>query len=401
MSTATESQVMLTRHAAMMGTRVSLHVTASATATNEADAALDACLDWLRLVERCLTRFDQSSELCQLNAAAGTWRAASDILFTVTEVALAAAAATDGLFDPCLLPLLEAYGYDRDFAQFAYDESLSGVAAPEVALVTPGATPGAWRDVRLDRDRQRIRLPEGVRLDFGGIAKGWAADEAIERFFGTFLGALVNLGGDMRASGTTPDGTPWPLGIGDPRAMGASTRKSALDEVPSETPPDEAEEQHLAVLTLGRGGLATSGAAARWWLQRGAVRHHVLDPRTGRPADIWTSPRGVAADVRADRFVIASASALAPTAAAAEVAAKVALLRGYPAALRAVDDAWDEHLARRGAGNTAPTVRSNSSGFSDSATALLLVRGDGQVICSKNMRAYLATCGEGGELWLS
>lgn len=355
-----DDRLLMERFERIMACDVGIHVAVEPGREEQARTAIDACLAWFRDVETALTRFDATSELSRLNAASGTWHQASEMLMTVTERSIAAARSSGGLFDPTTLPALEALGYDRDFASFAHEEVPAGTAGR-----TPAPMRRAWARIALDRTRRRIRLPRGVRLDFGGIAKGWAADVALERFFDGVAGVILNVGGDMRVRGGRYADELWPLGIGDPRDS----------------------SRHAAVLTLGSGGLATSGATARWWRRNGERHHHVIDPRTGRPARLWIN----AEDDAEAATLIATATALAPTAEHAEVAAKIALLRGYPAALRAVEAAWSgESSGATGA------VRD----YEDSGVALLLVLGTGNVVCSTNMTEYLERQGGGGTLWL-
>ncbi|HZC79885.1 MAG TPA: FAD:protein FMN transferase, partial [Ktedonobacterales bacterium] len=230
---------------------------------------------------------------------------------------------------------------------------------------------GRWREIELDSAGRRIRLPTGARLDLGGIAKGWAADVALERYFSSLPNVLIDVGGDVRARGGLKEGEPWAIGIGDPRGDDGSS-----------------EEQCAAVLTMGRGGLATSGATIRWWWRGGELQHHLIDPRTGRPARLWIDAEGARGESEGEEdSLIATATALAPTAAQAEVAAKVALLRGYPRALQTVEAEWQRASSFAGDG----CVRGE---------ALLLILGSGRVVCSEHLRAYLATAGGGGDLWL-
>src|SRR5260221_2398987 len=245
---------------AIMATPMGVHVAAAPNEAARAGEAIADCLSWLGEVDRQLTRFSATSDLCQLNADAGQWHDVSQLLFDAVEQSVAAARASDGLFDPTLLTQLEQIGYDRDFAAIERRE----VAANGQSVPAAPAT-GSWRDIALDPATQRIRLPLGTRLDLGGIAKGWAADVALERCFAGWAHVLIDAGGDMRARGGPEEGALWALGIGDPRV-----------EVTAQTEP-----RHAAVLTLGRGGLATSGATTRWWYQGGERRHHLLDPRTG------------------------------------------------------------------------------------------------------------------------
>ncbi len=350
----------------IMATDVSVHLAVPPDKEASAQAAIETCLAWLREVERRLTRFDPASELCQLNEAAGEWCPVSELLFSAVREALRAAEASAGLFDPALLPQLQALGYDRDFAQLARhadDTAQTDNAVP--------ASSGSWRGIHLDARGRRIRLPEGTRLDLGGIAKGWAADVALKRSLRAFPHAIVNVGGDLRLRGERSPGEPWSVGIRDPRH----------DHLPGPAP-------NIAVFTFHRGGLATSGATSRWWYHGGQRQHHVLDPRTGRPAQLWTFPGDDPTEMSDAGSLIATATALAPTAARAEVAAKVALLRGYPDALRAAEDAWEQR------GKQATHLQA------DEQVALLLVLGNGEVFMSKNMQEYLDTCGGGGMVWV-
>jgi thiamine biosynthesis lipoprotein len=365
-----EERMLVQQTRGIMATPVGVYVAVAPEDEARAYVAIGDCLAWLEEVDRRLTRFVHESELSQLNAAAGAWRPVSELLFTVVEQSVAAAEASGGLFDPTLLAVLEALGYDRDFKEIAYRE---------VPAVSGGRRqadgPGGWRGIELDGARRQIRLPPGARLDLGGIAKGWAADVALDRFFASLPDVLIDLGGDLRARGGLREGEPWAIAIGDPRDLPDAS--------------DSEEARHTPVLTLGRGGLATSGATWRWWYQGGERQHHLIDPRRGRPARVWIDATDTDAPART---TIAVATALAPTAAHAEVAAKVALLRGYPQALDLVDAAWK---AARG-----DDERETEAGYGDAAVALLLRLGTGDVVCSAHLQDYLATLGGDGHLWL-
>lgn len=384
------------RAARIMATDVSVQIATPPERQAWAEEVAEACMAWMRAVDDTLSRFNPASELSRLNAGAGEWFAASDLLYEAVETALHAARASNGLFDPTLLTRLEALGYDRDFSLIERHEVASppenGLSSPPPPLSLPSArepgptvaplappssvgkgagglgspaqgTTPLWRDISLDPDGRRIRLPQGARLDLGGIAKGWAADIALERLCHDCEHALINVGGDLRLRGGPQPGQAWTTGVFDPRAeaSGASSR-------------------YAAVVTMSRGGLATSGSVRRWWLRDGVRRHHLLDPRTGAPARVWIDQR----DDADAGCLIATATALAPTSARAEVAAKVALLRGYPDALRIVEANWARHGALGPAGDA------------DAAVALLLVLGDGQVILSQNFEDYLASWGTAG-----
>lgn len=290
----------------LMGCECSVHVAVEPEQGDAARAAIAQVWAWLgEEVEARLTRFRPDSELMRLNAAGGRWVTASPLLFDVTQAAVRAAAATEGLFDPTVIDRLEDLGYDRDLAELSREAQSPTMDA---RIPESRTRAGRWQGIEMDPTRRRIRLHDGVRLDFGGIAKGWAADRAVTEHLGEFANALVSLGGDMRARGGPEPGAGWPIGVEDPRQ-------------PKQTPP-----VHRAILTMRTGGLATSGASGRWWYYQGMRQHHLIDPRTGFPAKVWIAP--------GDTAEIASATALAATGEEAEIAAKVALLLGPEAALQ-------------------------------------------------------------------
>jgi FAD:protein FMN transferase len=358
-----ERYELIRRDGRPMATEVSVQIAALRQRLDVAETAADACMAWFDEVDLRLSRFMPGSELSRLNAAAGEWFAASEMLYECAALAVASAESSDGLYDPTMLRRLRDLGYDRDFAAIAHQEMPRADSAPLGRLSQPPIDRAAWREIAFDSARQRIRLPADAQLDLGGIAKGWAADVALARFGASFPGALINVGGDLRARGGPQSGTLWTVGIRDPRRE--------LDGPPETVP-------HLATVALSRGAMATSGAVRRWWLRDGQRQHHLLDPRTGQPMPLWTGADDESAGL------IATATAFAPTAARAEVAAKVALLRGYPTACMAVEAAWE----RYGALGPEDDV--------DAGIALALVFGDGTVTYSGNLNDYLATWGTDG-----
>ena len=366
-------RALVRRDARIMATAISVQIAASPDREAEAGATADACMAWMRSVDATLSRFSPDSELSRLNASPDVWFPASDLLYEAVETALQAARASHSVFDPTLLPRLEALGYDRDFALIASEREAAAQAgdAPSpspaydarLAPQETGDGGALWRAIELDPAKRRIRLPSGARLDLGGIAKGWAADLAMDRICREWEHALINVGGDLRVKGGPQPGQAWTTGVFDPRAQAAGL-------------PD----RYAAVVTMSRGGLATSGAVWRWWVQDGVRRHHILDPRSGEPLRLWLDKR----DDQDGETLIATATAMAPTAARAEVAAKVALLRGYPDALRAVEASWERY------GALGP------DDDADAAVALLLVLGSGRVVLSSNVEAYLRGWGTQG-----
>jgi FAD:protein FMN transferase len=227
--------------------------------------------------ERRLSRFRPASDLARLNAANGRPVPVGPLLHAVLRQALGAAEATDGVFDPCLGRQLEDAGYAGSFADRA---------AWPAAADAPPEPGGAWKDVSVDADG-RVRLPAGVRLDLGGIAKGMAVDAALEVLaIAGAPAALVSAGGDLAVLGALPGGDGWPVQVDGP--------------------------DRPVTVELRVGALATSSTRRRRWRAGDELRHHLLDPRTGAPARSGL-----------DQVTVAAA-----TCREAEVAAKVALILG-------------------------------------------------------------------------
>lgn len=251
-----------------MGTDVELLLDADVPAPRAAEAFAAAEREIARLQSR-LSRFEPGSELSRLNDA-GRLDAGPE-LFAVVTAALEARACTRGRFDPTVLDAVVAAGYDRSFE----------LVEPEAADARYSAAP-CGGGVTLDHRRSRITLEPGVRLDLGGIAKGWAADRVLGQL-ASHGPALVNLGGDIAAAGRE-----WPVGVETPR--GALT------------------------VAIDAGGIATTGRDRRHWRRGGEERHHLIDPATGAPArgDLLTvtavAPTAVEAEVRATALFLAGSA---------------------------------------------------------------------------------------------
>jgi thiamine biosynthesis lipoprotein len=241
--------VALTRRQAL-GTTVEL-VVHPPTRVAAAQAVVDSLLDHL---DRAASRFREDSELSRLNRSAGTPHQVGPLLAELVAVALEAARTTDGLVDPTVGgPLIEA-GYARDFAQISDDQ-----AAP----IKAGGLELGWRRVQLQGDT--VQLPLGMLLDLGATAKAWAADRTVSEI-AVELGcsALVSLGGDLATAGPPPPGG-WVVRVADDHHPGSD----GLGQNVRLTSP----------------ALATSSTTQRRWTRRGQRMHHIIDPRTGRPAE--------------------------------------------------------------------------------------------------------------------
>lgn len=239
-------------------------------------------------IERKFSRFLPGSLVSQINRDAGrTPVAVDEETVTLVGEALRLAEETDGAFDPTVGILRQVWDF-REGRVPAQDE---------IDRLLPLVD---WRQVAV-RDGTVFLRRAGMELDLGGIGKEYAVDRlaGLMRQAGV-ESALVDLAGDVRVVGGRGDGRPWQIGVADPRRKG---------------------ECRFSVRLLGGGGVATSGDYERFFVRDGIRYHHILDARTGWPV------RGVAA-----------ATAVAPTAVRAGLAATAALLLGREAGLARLEE---------------------------------------------------------------
>jgi FAD:protein FMN transferase len=223
--------------------------------------------DLIEAGEARFTRFSETSELTALNRGSGEWVAVSTEMYELVQEAYDYREQTEGLYDPSILGALEGVGYDKSM-----DEIRARGAGSVGVILKPGR--GDFRATQFDPDLSAIRLPPGLRIDLGGIAKGWIAERAAQLLAAFSTACAVNAGGDLFAIGLPAGETAWTIALEDPRD----------------------ERETLAALRVGPGAVATSSITKRRWQQGTHMRHHLIDPRTGLPAETdWLSVTAIAA----------------------------------------------------------------------------------------------------------
>jgi thiamine biosynthesis lipoprotein len=233
----------------------------------------------LQAIDQACSRFRDDSELTALNRSGGWELAASPLLLEALTVAVRAAEITDGDVDPTVGRAMSGLGWDLGFS------IVVSRSAPGSIEVVPAA---GWRTVRIDRACSTVRVPAGVEVDLGATAKALAADRSARSAAQqTGTGVLVGLGGDIAVAGDPPAGG-WPILVTDDHRS--------------------APTAHGQTIALHEGGLATSSTTVRRWNAGGADRHHILNPRSGLPADeVWRTV-SVAAASCVDANIAATAA---------------------------------------------------------------------------------------------
>lgn len=257
-----------------MGGRLLIHL--------DADGRPDeAARDSRRVVARIdrwasrLTRHTETSDLSILNTDPKSSVAVRPTLAAALRAGIAAAESSEGFADITLLD-----------ARLAAEGRSDPAAASRL---------GEWQLIRRNRGRAVVRRPPGLHFDLGGVGKGWIADRALALLAG-WPSAVVDADGDLAI--LCAPGKSWEVGIEDPRAA----------------------DSQLAVLRLTapfggiptRWGVATSGTSIHRWNVDGTTSHHLIDPRTGRPAETD----------------VVQATVIAESALRAEALAKAAVIAG-------------------------------------------------------------------------
>lgn len=252
-----------------------------------APEALNQVPKWFEEWEQTLSRFRTDSELSRLNQTFDRPVPVSNVLWDVYEASIWAEQFTRGLVTPTIHDAMLEAGYDKSFEDLPRYQSQSFLSRP--VMTQPLSI------VIADEEARTICLPQNVHLDFGGVAKGWAAHQAMARLQSEGP-VLVNAGGDIAVYS---DDMEWKIGVRNPFE-----------------PDNDFEYAHLA-----RGGVATSGKDRRRWMQGDRLRHHIINPLTGQPAETN----------------ILTATVVAPTVMEAEAAAKALLIMGVDDGMRWVE----------------------------------------------------------------
>jgi thiamine biosynthesis lipoprotein len=219
-----------------------------------ADMRIDAAVEEIRRIERLLTTYNDASETSLINANAGLQPVrVSEETFSLIARSLRLSRLTQGAFDI-------SYG-SVDKKLWNFDTTMTSLPDPATARKMVRLID--WRNIILDKEAGTVFLKEaGMRIGFGGIGKGYAAEMAksLLKTMGVDSG-IVNASGDLAVWGRQPNGRPWTIGIVHPDSAG----------------------QPFSYLELGEMAIATSGNYEKFVMVGGKKYSHTIDPRTGLP----------------------------------------------------------------------------------------------------------------------
>ncbi len=227
--------------------------------SEEASEVANAMFSEMERLEEILSRHKDDSDITRINDAAGEeWVSVEPETIEVIEKALESAELTRGAFDPTVGVLLRLWGFGTDDAGVPSQEEL------EHGLDLVG-----YDQIQVDKENGKVFLSRpGVKLDVGGVAKGYIVERGQEVATEAGVGAVfINAGGDINIRGDRPQGGKWRVAVQDP----------------------DNPQEWVAIVEIDEGSIATSGDYQRFFEEEGEVYHHILDPWTGFPAREITS----------------------------------------------------------------------------------------------------------------
>jgi thiamine biosynthesis lipoprotein len=218
------------------------------------EEAVDAAIEEIKTLDALLSTGSDSSEISRLNAA-GSLQVSGETA-VLLEKAQEIYQDTDGIFDCTIYPVMKLWGFPTQEYHVATEEELKEI----LPLVD-----GSKVEITGNETGAYVTLAEGQETDLGGIAKGYAAARVMEIFEDYDVASgIVSLGGNIQVLNTKPDGSKWNIGIRNPEG-------SASDSIASVSVENKA--------------LVTSGGYERYFEENGETYIHIIDPRTGYPAE--------------------------------------------------------------------------------------------------------------------
>jgi thiamine biosynthesis lipoprotein len=240
-------------------------ITVVTTSEEKAGEAIEAGFGEIKKLDRLLNNFEPDSEISTISKEAGIQavhvnRETLDLM----QKTIGISEITNGAFDPTIAPVYKLWKFSGRPA----NPSMPPQDAIESALKFVD-----YKKIEINSGASEIYLQEkGMELDLGGIAKGYAADKAVEAIKAKGIpSALVAIAGDIRGYGLSTTGNPWKVGIQDPR--------------PENPASERPWEDIFATIYLKDSAISTAGDYQRFFFKNGKRYHHIIDPKTGYPAE--------------------------------------------------------------------------------------------------------------------
>ncbi|REC39744.1 FAD:protein FMN transferase [Chryseobacterium sp. 5_R23647] len=224
-----------------------------------AEKNIDKSIDEIRRIENLISEWKPETQISEVNRNAGIKPVNVDAeVFALTEKGIYFSKLTDGAFDISIVAMDKIWKFDDSMNELPSEESIKN------SVKNVG-----YQNIILDKTNSTIFLKnKGMKIGFGSIGKGYAADKTRElmKSFGVKAG-IINASGDISAWGTQPDGKPWAIGINNPFK----------------------DDKIAAVLYLKENAVTTSGSYEKYAEIHGKRYSHIMNPKTGYPSTGLTS----------------------------------------------------------------------------------------------------------------
>lgn len=239
-----------------MNTEISISVVKSdQQSTVEINDAIEDGFSQFDNVVKKYTRFNQDSELSNLNRNSGKWAQVSPELFRLVRLMVSLSEKSNGAFDPTVIDFLETYGYDPNY-------DFSKLENPDLDKSVQEITEkrSHWSEIEFDEQNMRIKLSQNQRVDLGGVGKGYAVDLAAD-VLKDLNNFMISAGGDILVRGKNEKGNDWQIALKHKNNQG--------------------EEILVGEISATDIALTSSGS----WARKVKQFHHIIDPTTGKPTD--------------------------------------------------------------------------------------------------------------------
>lgn len=223
-----------------------------------ANEAIDAAFIRIDEIEQMASNTIETSDISKINQAAGKeYVKVKPEVIKMLKTSVKYSELSNGAFDITIGPLIKLWGIGTDNERIPTDEEIKS----KLPLI-------GYNNISINEEDNSVKLlKEGMLIDLGGIAKGFAADEVVKVFKKYDIkSAVISLGGSsIYTLGQKPDGTDWTVGIQHPRK--------------------DKNQNYLGVINLSEESISTSGDYERFFIKDGKRYHHILNPFTGYPTE--------------------------------------------------------------------------------------------------------------------
>lgn len=274
----------ITQQKHFMNTTITIKIVQTDQRTVQILDTIDEAFGEFDRIVKKFTRFNEDSELSNLNRQPETWIQVSKEFFMLIEFILDLAKKTNGVFDPTVIDFLETYGYDKNYDFSKLDNPELDMFVKDIA-----SKRASWKDIAIDSKNRKIKLAQNQKLDLGAVGKGYAIDCASEKLQAVSRDFLIDAGGDIRAQGNNESGNPWTVTL-------------------------QSKNRDIGTIELNTQALASSGS----WARKVKQFHHLLDPTTGKPVEknydtvFVTAPTAMQADAWATALFVGGESLEVP-----------------------------------------------------------------------------------------